>query len=207
WIAALTLQHAGLAASAHPCPPESYHAIAVDVALGKVDYLEVVGFSDHRTTADTWYRLLNLGFKISAGAGTDAMMNYASLRGPVGTNRTYVSMPVGPIDPDKYFAGLKAGRTFVPNGPLVHLPLGGKTPGEEVIQGDLTAKIGFTASLRSIVPIEHLEIVCNGKVVKNLTSAIKNNVADVSGTLDISGTGWCLLRAWNEKPTYPILDV
>ena len=37
-----------------------------------------------------WYRLLECGLQIPAGAGTDAMANYASLRGPVGLNRVYV---------------------------------------------------------------------------------------------------------------------
>ena len=66
------------------------HTLPADVALGKTDYLEVVGFSDHRATANVWYELLNLGFRLPAGAGTDAMANYASLRGPVGMNRVYL---------------------------------------------------------------------------------------------------------------------
>src|SRR6202040_67453 len=71
--------------------------LPVDVALGKLDYLEIVGFSDHRSTAAVWYRLLNLGFRIPAGAGTDAMANYASLRGPVGMNRVYARLPDEPV--------------------------------------------------------------------------------------------------------------
>src|SRR5256885_8109674 len=31
-------------------------------------------------------------------AGTDAMANFASLRGPVGLNRVYVNVPAGPLD-------------------------------------------------------------------------------------------------------------
>ena len=77
-------------ARSRPAPDPLTHALPVDVALGKVDYLEVVGFSDHRTTAEVWYRLLNCGFRLPAGAGTDAMTNYASLRGPVGMNRVFV---------------------------------------------------------------------------------------------------------------------
>src|SRR5690606_13288007 len=73
--------------------PSLTNALPVDAALGKIDYYEVVGFADHRASAEVWYRLLNLGFRIAAAGGTDAMANYASLRGPVGINRTYV--PVG----------------------------------------------------------------------------------------------------------------
>ena len=45
------------------------YALPVDVALGKVDYLEVMGYSDHLITSDVWYRLLNCGFRIPAGGG------------------------------------------------------------------------------------------------------------------------------------------
>src|SRR5208282_3413609 len=71
--------------------------LPVDVALGKVDYMEILGFSDHRSTAQVWYRLLNLGYRIPAAGGTDAMANFASLRGPVGMNRTYVRVPDGEV--------------------------------------------------------------------------------------------------------------
>ena len=49
-----------------------------------------MGFSDHHITAGIWYRLLNLGFRLPAGAGTDAMANYASLRGPIGLVRVFL---------------------------------------------------------------------------------------------------------------------
>src|SRR5256885_12690534 len=41
------------------------YELPVDVALGKVDYLEVMGYSDHRITSGIWYRLLNCGFRRS----------------------------------------------------------------------------------------------------------------------------------------------
>src|SRR5256885_3445915 len=66
--------------------------LPIDVALGKVDYYEVLGFSDHKASAAIWYRLLNLGFHMPTGAGTDAMTNFASLHGPGGLNRGHVRM-------------------------------------------------------------------------------------------------------------------
>ena len=80
-----------------------------------------MGFSDHKTTAEVWYRLLNCGFRLPAGAGTDAMTNYASLRGPVGMNRVFVRSGAK-LDYRGWLAALKAGRTFVSNGPR-RLPL------------------------------------------------------------------------------------
>ncbi len=93
--------------------------LPVDVALNKVDYIEVLGFSDHKSTAKVWYRLLNCGFHLPTAAGTDAMANFASLRGPVGLNRVYVEVPEGKLDIEPWLASLKRGRTFATNGPLL----------------------------------------------------------------------------------------
>jgi TolB protein len=45
------------------------NALPVDAALGRIDYLEVCGFSDHLATSEIWYRLLNTGIRLAAGAG------------------------------------------------------------------------------------------------------------------------------------------
>ena len=107
------------------------YQLPADVAHGKVDYLEVVGFSDHRVTAAVWYRLLNLGFRVAAGAGTDAMANYASLRGPVGLTRVFVDTG-GRRTPEAVRDSIKAGRSFVSNGPLLGLEMAGERPGATI---------------------------------------------------------------------------
>src|SRR4029078_6535313 len=118
----------GLVGYAHPFdadvdPAEDAvvtNELPVDAALGKIDYYEAVGFSDHKATNAIWYRLLNCGLRIPAGAGTDAMAHYASLRGPVGLVRVFVQTGAR-FDPPNFLAGLKAGRTFVTNAPLLDL--------------------------------------------------------------------------------------
>jgi TolB protein len=183
------------------------HTLPVDVALGKVDYLEVVGFSDHRATAAVWYRLLNLGFRIPAGAGTDATTNYAApIRGNVGFDRVYVRAPQGPLNLDEWMNGLKKGRTFVTNAPLVEFTLGGEMVGGELKMERGKDQVAFTAKLRSIVPVNHLEIVCNGKVGKSLELSAGRDAADVTGTLPLRESGWCVLRAWSDKAEYPVPD-
>jgi TolB protein len=182
------------------------HELPVDVALGKVDYIEVMGFSDHRSTASVWYRLLNLGFHLPTAAGTDAMANFASLRGPVGLNRVYVNVPVGSLNIHVWLNDLKLGRTFATNGPLLGFNLGGHQVGEELRlpAGDNTVK--FSAWLRSFVPIDHLQVVCNGQVVRDLKVNEDHETADVADTIPISRSGWCLLRAESDKAEHPILD-
>jgi len=182
------------------------YELPADVALGKVDYIEVIGFADHKSTAETWYKLLNCGFRLPTAAGTDFMGNYASLRGPAGLNRVYAEVPAGPIKLQSWLESIKAGRTFATNGPLLRFELGLKSPGGEV-ELDKKQDVGFRAALGSIVPVDHLQIVCNGKVARELELSADHKRANVEGRLPIESTGWCILRAFSDKAEYPILDL
>jgi Tol biopolymer transport system component len=182
------------------------HELPVDLALGKVDYIEVMGFADHKSTASVWYRLLNCGFHLPTGAGTDAMANYASLRGPVGLNRVYANVPAGPLNIGVWLDALKRGRTFASNGPLLGFSLGGHQLGDELHLPAGESKVKFRAWLRSFVPVDHLQLICNGQVARDLK--IKDGTtADVEDAIPISASGWCLLRAWSEQAEHPILDL
>lgn len=184
--------------------------LPVDVALGKLDYMEIVGFSDHKSTAAVWYRLLNLGFRIPAGAGTDATTNYAApIRGNAGFDKVYAPASrdaVQGINLDSWMDSLKNGRTFATNGPLINFTLNGEMVGSELKLEKPHQEVAFTARLRSIVPVDQLEVVCNGKVVKDVRLEGTRDTADVKGTVSIAESGWCLLRAWSEKAVYPVLD-
>jgi len=182
------------------------HELPVDAALGKVDYIEVLGFSDHKSTAAVWYRLLNCGFRLPAAAGTDAMANFASLRGPVGLNRVYAEVPNGPLNIESWLSSLKHGHTFATNGPLLGFTLGSQPVGGELHLPPGESKVKFAGWLRSIVPIDHLEMICNGRVVRELKLNNDRESADVEDEIPLSQSGWCLLRAWSEKAEHPVLD-
>lgn len=181
--------------------------LPVDVALGKVDYIEVLGFSDHKSTAQVWYRLLNCGFRLPAAAGTDAMANFASLRGPVGLNRVYVEVPKGKLDVEPWLVNLKRGRTFATNGPLLGFTLENQLLGGELKLLGGTHQVKFKAWLRSIVPVDHLQVICNGEVAREFKLEGNHDAADVDSTLPVSTSGWCLLRAFSDQAKYPILDL
>ncbi|MGO4551293.1 CehA/McbA family metallohydrolase [Lysobacter sp. 2RAF19] len=178
------------------------NALPADVAHGKVDYMEVVGFSDHKATASVWYRLLNLGYRIPTGAGSDTMANYASLRGPVGMNRVFLDTQ-GRIDDDAVFAALKAGHGFATNGPLLGLLVDGHKPGETIASKHPTYRV----ALRSFVPVDHLELVSNGEVVKRFDLTGDRMHFDAEGALDLPHGGWLLLRAWNDGADPLLLDL
>ena len=181
--------------------PVLSNELPADVIEGKVDYIEVMGFSDHKATATVWYRLLNLGLRLPTGAGTDAMANYASLRGPVGMNRVFLDTG-GQRDAASALDALKAGHGFASNGPLLGFLLDGVRPGTQLAPG----RHHYRVALRSPVAVDHLELVHNGQVVKTFTLGGDRRHLDAEGDLDLAG-GWVLLRAWNDGADPQVLDL
>jgi hypothetical protein len=192
--------------------------LPVDVALGKVDYYEVLGFSDnHRATAEVWHRLLNCGFHVAAAGGTDAMANFASLHGPVGLYRVYVEDGAHDMSHSgtserharlaNWLHALKSGHSMATNSALLGLEVNGNPPGSEVQLAAGTASLRVKGWMRSIVPIDHLELIERGKVVRQIPLSGDRRSADIDLTLQSAAPGWLLLRAWNDHADPDIFDI
>jgi hypothetical protein len=195
----------------YPDPSDSTHPLTaefpVDVALGKVDYYEALGFvDDPMATARVWYQILNCGFALPAGAGTDAMANFASLRGPVGMNRVFVRSGA-PLEHRRWLSALKAGRSFATNGPLLEFTINGRGPGDTLGVGVGERQLRAHVSLRSNVPVDHLEIVGKGEVVREIPLEGNRKAISTSVALPADGSGWFLLRARTDSAVYPVLDL
>lgn len=209
------LAHAqgGLTGAVHPFDarpdPRSVResrALPIDVALGRLDYLEVMGFSDHLITSEIWYRLLNCGFRIPAGAGTDAFPNFASLRGPAGLLRVFARIGER-LDHRAFLDAIRAGRTFVTNAPLVEFTIGTAQIGDEIRLPAGTHRLHANVSLKSNVAVDHLEIVRNGVVVATIPLGGERRQADARVPLDVDRSGWYVVRAYGAGPRAPVLDL
>ncbi len=180
-------------------------ALPIDAALGRIDYLEIVGFSNHLATAEIWYRLLNTGVRLPAGAGTDAMANYASLRGPVGMGRVFVQS--GTLDYARWLGALKAGRTMASNGPLLTFTLEGRGIGSTIVLPAGRHRLTATLSLRSIVEVDSLQIVQNGLVVHSVDLSRSRTDADATVSVIVDRSGWVSVRAFSRRARHPTLDL
>ena len=70
-----------------------------------------------------------------------------------------------------------------------------------------THDVRFSAEMHSIVPVDHLQIVCNGKVARELPLESGHSSSRVDGSIPLAATGWCVLRAFGDRSEYPILDL
>jgi hypothetical protein len=78
---------------------------------------------------------------------------------------------------------------------------------EKKSQQNKSREVHFSAEMFSIVPIEHLQVVCNGKIARELRLDPDRTSAQVDGSIPIDSSGWCVLRAFSDKAEHPILDI
>ncbi len=111
---------------------------------------------------EVYYALLNCGFRLAPSAGTASGVHPV----PLGHSRVYVYTG-NPFRLESWLAGLKAGRSFVTNGPMLLVQADDKLPGEvfDLPEGkELELKIESISSR----PVATIEIVVNGEIVETI---------------------------------------
>lgn len=194
----------GLVTAAHfPWPNGE---LAVDIALGKLDAVDVLtwadAFSDENAmpappSVETWYRYLNAGLDLPATAGTDKMYN-TQVSGSV---RVYAKVE-GDFDYTAWLEAIRAGRTFVTTAPVLTFEVDGHEVGDtfEAKRGQI---VRVRAHSRSRIPIERLEIVENGRVVSAVENPDRKLDVELEAKLPIERSTWLAARAYSpEKLPY-----
>jgi TolB protein len=201
----------GLASYVHPAGADPFAdpeapglpvELIADGVLGDVQALEIAClWTDEIGTADVWYHLLNLGWPVAATAGSDVMLNFYRTMAP-GTTRTYVHTGDA-TDFDSYLDGLKAGRSFVTNGPLLEFTVDGAMPGE-VTPADRSAE--WSLQLHTTVVVGSVEVLVNGEVVEALEAGDGPHQS-FSGSIDLPEGGWVAARVTGPETTaWPGMD-
>ncbi|MEZ5355436.1 MAG: CehA/McbA family metallohydrolase [Bryobacteraceae bacterium] len=191
-------------------PETSGYAVArgfpVDVALGAIEYLEVhtsAGYFQH--TAPVWHRALNCGFKVTASAGEDSILSLHATP-IIGGNRLYAYLG-DKLEWPRWVEAIRAGRTFVTNGPLIRAQVDGELPGGEIRLAD-PGSVEVKGIVESIVPLEKIEIFLNGRPVE--TIAVEGGAAGVRvpfrKRVAVAQSGWITVLASNSKPRHPVDD-
>ena len=149
-------------AHVHRTYPQLHRDMSINVPKNKVDFLELMQIGILGT--NLYYEFLNLGFKLTAAAGSDV-----PFAGTVGEVRVY-AYAQEPADADSWFEAVRQGRTFVTNGPMLELEVGGAMPGGEVlVEKDRKVRVrartwGHPERSRP----SRLEIVRHGQVIRQV---------------------------------------
>jgi hypothetical protein len=168
--------------------------LPIDAILGVVHAIDLMSYnSDEALSAELWYRLLNCGLRLSACVGTDALLDRSTE--PLGGERVFVKT-AGPLSMQSWLEGLKSGRSFVTNGPILMLEVNGKTPGETC---ELTGpgNVRVAATVESQAPFDKIEVIVNGKVAAYDDAVPAHaglGVRQLLVELPIARSGWIALR-------------
>jgi TolB protein len=176
-----------------------------DVALGKVDFYDLMCiWTDKYVAGDVLYRIWNLGFRIPISAGTDAMPDY--WRAPtIGGERVYVHSG-SPLNYEDWIRALTKGHVFVTNGPLVTLDVDGHGPGDELqLTAASASSVHVKADAASVLPMDQLEILQDGKVVKTEKATDPHHIA-LSASLPVSQSGWIAVRVSGPEKVHLLTD-
>ncbi|MFQ5733087.1 MAG: CehA/McbA family metallohydrolase, partial [Planctomycetaceae bacterium] len=140
-------------------------------------------------TQEIYYHILNCGLRLPPSAGSASGV----LPNPVGYNRVYVHTGK-PFSYEKWWAGLKAGRSFVTNGPLLIGKANGRLPGSVFRRKSGELKIALTCRIRSNDAVPKIEIIKNGETVRSVPTKDVLRTGKL-GTITFKSSGWFLIRA------------
>lgn len=154
------------------------------ITTGDIDFVELLQFSKINTL--DYYDYLNLGFRITAAAGSD--VPWGSTLGEV---RTFVYTG-NTFSADAWFEGLKSGHTFVSNGPALLLDADGALPGSEVIRDKgSTSNLSVKAiSNPGIGNIERVAIYNNDGLVTEMLNPEKSDSLQISLLHALENSQW-----------------
>ncbi len=179
--------------------------IPLHVALGEGDFYDVVSVASSEVDSTAmYYKFLNSGFRLAATGGTD---NFSDVwyDPSGGTARTYarVGKSASELDLDEYLMAVRNGRTFATNGPLLFLELDGRQPGDEIrLSSRDASRLRATVRVRSIVPLDRIEIIVNGEVARHWATAGEDTRRAFRTSVDLPLGGWVTARAMGPSSRY-----
>jgi hypothetical protein len=176
----------------------------VDAALGTTDALEWSG--SNRASFFPLYAVWNNGLRVTATGGEDSISDLQRSK-LVGSVRTYVCTDERGLTMDGWFEGLRSGRAFVSSGPLIEVSVNDRIAGGDVALPAAGGTVEVLMTVRSITPLERIEVVYNGRVVDTVLPAGARRTVDYRGSFRVTQSGWFHVRAEGDPAERFPLDV
>jgi len=181
-----------------------YRGMTLDVLRGKVDFLEALqfcgGFTAEPMRTQSYYQFLDLGFRLTATAGSDFPWcgTGAGWNARIGNARFYTKVDE-PFTFERWRESVRAGHTFVSTGPIVDLTVNGALPGDvvDVAKGSRLMVVARAWGHPGQVPLRNLEIVAHGRVLRSVTADDPGQTAAelaVELDLPVEGGLWIAAR-------------
>jgi hypothetical protein len=161
-----------------------------------VFFLEVLQFEVAHY--DVWYDLLNLGLRMTPTAGTDFPC------GPTwsvpGRERFYTRLDAAPTR-ESWREAVRAGRTFVTNGPLLDLRIRDAGIGDEIVL-EAPAALEVTGTVRfdpARDDVQQVELLRSGEPIAAPVERVGPGALRLRATVEAAESSWFALRVTGDK--------
>ncbi|MEQ9407014.1 MAG: CehA/McbA family metallohydrolase [Fuerstiella sp.] len=149
---------------------------------------------------ETYYTLLNCGFRMRVTAGTASGVHPV----PLGHGRVYVHCG-DHFDYQNWIRHLDAGHSFVTQGPLPDIRFNGELPGTTWKSAASDNAVRVTGAIESLWPLKSVQLIRNGEIVRSIDAAPERTAEGVYLTrleadVDLHGSGWVALRCFENLP-------
>jgi hypothetical protein len=163
-----------------------------DLIQGDVDAFEIDFFEDSPfDVLSDWYDLLNCGFRVPLAGGSGKDCNGL----PLGSLRSYARLRAGEeLSYRAWIEAVRAGRTFVTNGPLLAFSVNGSDPGAVIEVASPGQPVQIRAEARSIVPFDQLELIADGQVIATTPASGDPTAAILEIERPVTASGWLAAR-------------
>ena len=166
-------------------------------ALGGLDAIDIMPSDDY--SAELWYRLLNCGFRIAPGAGTDVFTNWRGINDIPGSAREYVEVG-SEMSWARWLARYREGRVFVTNGPLLTFDVNGRPMGSEIaVPAGQTYRAKLSASVQSRDPVGLVQLVQNGQVIESRQADPGSHSVRIDKEVAVDRSCWFAVRVRNAR--------
>jgi hypothetical protein len=177
-----------------------------DLILGEVDAYEIDSCYEQSAfdvLAD-WYGLLNCGFRVPLAAASGKENNGMAM----GELRTYARLQPGEsLTCRAWIEAVRAGRTFVTNGPLLTFTVNSQDPGSTIQQESPDQVLCVRAEGRGFVPLEQLEVLLNGQVIATAPVTHQSGTAVIELALPVAESGWLAARCGGRQPVPSLMEL
>lgn len=177
------------------------YGLSVVLPENLMHFIEVLSFN--YSNYQTWYEILNLGFRVTPTAGTDYPCG--DFRFP-GAERFYTKVD-GDFSYENWLAGVQQGRTFVSTGPLLEFSINGAEIGGEILLDEarnvlIEGRVWFNPETDNLAGLELIE---NGDIIRSFPRL--EDKAEISFKFDhkVTETSWLALRGYSYRPSLDIL--
>jgi hypothetical protein len=165
--------------------------------LGKIDAFEIRHLNDPQVKSlGDWYRLLACGQRLPLVGASGKDSNAVAL----GSIRTYARLEPGQeFGYGAWVEAIRAGRTFVTDGPFLSLTVDEHLPGSVLSVPAEGRMVQVRVEARSAMPFARLELLHSGEVIADGEASGEPRTATIEREVRIDASGWLAARCRGDE--------